>query len=169
MEFETLYQDLAHGAEMVKALVMGVTQAEAQVKPTPESWSILEVVCHLIDEERDDFRQRVDLTLHQPASEWPPIHPDAWVTERKYNERDLEQSLNEFLAERSKSLAFLKALESPNWDASHVSPYGERKAGDLVGSWVAHDNLHMRQLVELRRFRIEKIAAPYDILYAGDW
>src|SRR4051812_25642173 len=48
MEFEILYQDLAHGAEMIQALVLGVTQAEAQVRPTPESWSILEVICHLV-------------------------------------------------------------------------------------------------------------------------
>jgi len=169
MEFETLYQDLAHGAEIIRALVMGVTQAEAQVKPTPESWSLLEVVCHLGDEERDDFRLRVDLTLNRPGEEWPPIHPGAWVTERKYNERDLEQSLNDFLAERRKSLVFLKGLEGANWNASHVSPYGERKAGDLLCSWVAHDNLHMRQLVELRRVRVQKITGPYDILYAGEW
>ncbi len=169
MEFETLYQDLAHGAEIIRALVIGVTQAEAQVKPTPESWSILEVVCHLGDEERDDFRLRVDLTLNRPGEEWPPIHPGAWVTERKYNERDLEQSLNDFLAERGKSLAFLKSLESANWNASHMTEFGERKAGDLLGSWVAHDNLHMRQLVELRRVRLEKITVPYDIRYAGEW
>ena len=169
MEFETLYRDLAHGAEIIRSLVIGVTQVEAQVRPTPESWSILEVICHLIDEERDDFRLRVDLTLNNPSEEWPPIHPDAWVTERKYNERGLEQSLNDFLAERSKSLTFLQGLESANWEASHVSPYGERKAGDLLCSWVAHDNLHVRQLIELRRFRLEKITAPYDIAYAGEW
>ena len=169
MDFETLYQDLAHGAEIIRALVIGVTQAEAQVKPTPESWSILEVVCHLIDEERDDFRQRVDFMLHRPGEPWPPIHPGAWVTERKYNERDLEQALNDFLAERRKSLVFLKGLESANWNVSHVTPYGERKAGELLGSWVAHDNLHMRQLVELRRIRLQKISSPYDIGYAGDW
>ena len=169
MEFEALYQDLAHGAEIIRALVIGVTQAEAQVKPTPESWSILEVVCHLYDEEREDFRQRVDFILNRPGEKWPPIHPDAWVTERKYNERDLEQSLNDFLTERGKSLVFLRGLESPNWNANHTSEFGERKAGDLLGSWVAHDNLHMRQLVELRRVRVEKITAPYDIRYAGDW
>ena len=169
MEFETLYQDLAHGAEIIRALVLGVTQAEARVRPTPESWSILEVVCHLIDEERDDFRQRVDLMLNRPGETWPPIHPGAWVTERKYNERDLEQSLNDFLAERAKSLAFLKGLESANWNASTVTEFGERKAGDLLGSWVAHDNLHMRQLVELRRVRLQKNTSPYDIRYAGEW
>ena len=169
MEFETLYRDLAHGAETIRALVIGVTQAEAQVRPTPDSWSILEVVCHLIDEERDDFRMRVDLTLNHPGEEWPPIHPGAWVTERKYNTRDLQQSLNDFLAERNKSLDFLKGLDAANWEANHVSPYGERKAGDLLCSCVAHDNLHMRQLVELRRFRLERITAPYDIAYAGEW
>jgi hypothetical protein len=169
MEFETLYQDLTHGAEIIRALVIGVTQAEAQVKPTPESWSILEVVCHLGDEEREDFRQRVDFILNRPGEEWPPIHPDAWVTERKYNERDLDQSLNDFLSERGKSLVFLKGLESANWNVTHMSQFGERKAGDLLGSWVAHDNLHMRQLVELRRVRVQKITAPYDILYAGEW
>src|SRR5579863_8778797 len=110
MEFETLYQDLAHGADIFRALVLGVTQAEAQVRPTPESWSILEVICHLGDEEREDFRQRVDLSLNHPGEEWPPIHPGAWVTERRYNERDLAQSLDDFLAERATSLAFLKGL-----------------------------------------------------------
>ena len=169
MGFETLYQDLAHGAEIIRTLVLGVTQAEAQVKPTPESWSILEVICHLGDEERDDFRLRVDFTLNRPGETWPPIHPGAWVIERKYNERDLEQSLNDFLAERGKSLVFLKDLGSANWNASHMTEFGERKAGDLLGSWVAHDNLHMRQLVELRRVRLQKITSPYDIRYAGEW
>ncbi len=169
MEFETVYQELAQGAAIIRALVMGVTQAEAQIRPTPQSWSILEVICHLVDEERDDFRQRVDFMLNRPGEKWPPIHPDAWVTERKYNERDLEQSLNDFLTERSQSLAFLKGLKSANWNASHTSEFGERKAGELLGSWVAHDNLHMRQLVELRRFRVQQITSPYDIGYAGEW
>lgn len=169
MEFEKLYQDLAQGADIFRTLIMGVTQAEAQVRPDPESWSILEVIGHLIDEEREDFRQRVDYLLNRPGEMWPPIHPDAWVTEHKYNERDLAQALSEFLAERAQSLAFLKGLHSPNWDASLSTPYGERTAGELMSSWVAHDNLHMRQLVELRRVRLQKFAAPYDIEYAGDW
>jgi hypothetical protein len=43
------------------------------------------------------------------------------------------------------------------------------RAGDMLASWVAHDNLHIRQLVELRRSRIESITQPYEIEYAGDW
>ena len=46
---------------------------------------------------------------------------------------------------------------------------GEMPASETFASWIAHDNLHIRQLVELRRARIENIAKPYDIQYAGDW
>jgi hypothetical protein len=47
MHFQTLYQELANGATIIRALVEGITQEEARFKPTAESWSILEVVCHL--------------------------------------------------------------------------------------------------------------------------
>jgi hypothetical protein len=169
MDFDTLVHELEQGAEIIKTLVTGISQAEAQIKPNAGDWSILEVVGHLIDEERDDFRQRIDLTLNHPGQEWPPIHPSAWVTERAYNQRDLAQSLDEFLAERAKSLAFLKSLQNPDWTAMHRSDYGDRTAGQLLASWVAHDHLHMRQLVELRWRRVQTITAPYDIAYAGDW
>jgi len=42
-------------------------------------------------------------------------------------------------------------------------------AGEMFSCWVAHDNLHIRQLVELRRARIEKITRPYPLEYAGEW
>ncbi len=42
-------------------------------------------------------------------------------------------------------------------------------AGEMFVSWVAHDNLHIRQLVELRRSRIVSLTAPYEIGYAGEW
>jgi len=43
------------------------------------------------------------------------------------------------------------------------------ESGEMFASWIAHDNLHLRQLVEFRRKRIENITKPYPIGYAGDW
>jgi hypothetical protein len=169
MQFETLYQELAHSAEMIRALTMGITQAEARLKPSPESWSILEVVCHLYDIEREDFRPHLDSILHRPAEEWIPFDPASWVTARGYNERNLAETLDSFLAEREKSLAWLKSLSTSNWEAAHVDQFGSIKAGEMFASWVAHDNLHIRQLVELRRGRIVSLAEPFDVGYAGEW
>src|SRR5215211_6936704 len=85
MEFSTLYQELQHSTEMIRALLSGVTPQEARLKPSAESWSILEVVCHLYDEEREDFREHLDFILHRQNEEWHKIDPVRWVTERKYN------------------------------------------------------------------------------------
>src|SRR4051812_25654449 len=98
---------LTHSADAIAALARGVTSEQARWKPSPEEWSLLEVICHLYAEEREDFRQRLDLTLHHPATIWPPIHPSTWVTERAYNQRDLDSMLAAFLEERDRSLVWL--------------------------------------------------------------
>ena len=90
MKFQTLYQELANSAEMLRTLLTGINQEEAQVKPSRGSWSILEVVCHLYDEEREDFREHLDFILHRQHEEWHPIAPVAWVKLRKYNEQDFK-------------------------------------------------------------------------------
>ncbi len=169
MQFETLYQELAQGAEIVSKLTAGITQAEARFKPDPQSWSMLEVVCHLVDEEREDFRQRLEFILNRPTEPWPPIDPAGWVTARRYNDREFAEALGSFVAERARSLTWLKSLSAPNWEAEYATSFGPIKAGDMLASWVAHDNLHMRQLVELRRARIVGLARPYDVRYAGEW
>ena len=169
MQFKTLYQELENSTEMIRALFLGITQDEAQVKPSPASWSILEVVCHLYDEELEDFREHLDWILHRQHEEWHRIDPEGWVIERKYNEQDVLQMQEKFFAERARSLEWLRGLTEADWEASHTSQYGTMKAGDMFASWVAHDNLHIRQLVELRRLLIERLTKPYDIEYAGDW
>lgn len=169
MKFETLYQELKNSTEMIRALLSNVTQAEARRKPDADSWSVLEVTCHLYDEEREDFRDHLDLILHRQNEEWQVIDPQGWVTQRKYNEQDFSEMQQKFFAEREKSLEWLQGLSSSNWETTYTSQFGSMKAGDMLASWVAHDNLHIRQLVELRRMRIENITKPYEIGYAGDW
>ena len=169
MQFETLYQELQNSTEMIRALLSGITQEEARIKPNPQSWSILEVVCHLYDEECEDFREHLDWILHRQQEEWHHIDPQGWVIERKYNEQAFGEMQKKFFAERTRSLEWLQGLSEANWETSHTSQFGTMKAGDMLASWVAHDNLHIRQLVELRRSKIENLIKPYSIEYAGDW
>ena len=169
MQFKTLYQELVNSTEMIRALIKDIDQEQAQVKPDAESWSILEVICHLYDEEREDFREHLDFILHRQDEEWHRIDPQGWVTERKYNEQNLYEMTDQFFAEREKSLEWLMGVSEADLETTYTSQYGSMKAGDMFSCWVAHDNLHIRQLTELRRKYIERITQPYDIQYAGDW
>jgi len=169
MKFEALFQELANSGEMIRALLAGVTQEEAAVKPNPESWSQLEVICHLHDEEREDFRSRLQNILSGSNEEFQMINPQGWVMERNYNKQNFSEVVKKFFAERMKSLDWLKSLTNVDWEITHTDQYGSVMAGEMFSAWVAHDNLHIRQLVELRRARIEKIAHPYILEYAGEW
>jgi hypothetical protein len=61
------------------------------------------------------------------------------------------------------------SLGAADWEARYTAPFGVMSAGDLLASWVAHDVLHMRQLVELHRAYIVHLAEPYNTEYAGPW
>jgi hypothetical protein len=169
MDLNYFIEVLDQNADRIRALMAGIDDELARWKPSAEAWSILEVINHLYDEERHDFPERVDYALHRPGESWPKIDPQGWVTERRYNERDLAESVQNFLDRRQESLAWLRSLSDPNWDTVYSAPFGEIRAGDLFASWVAHDLLHMRQLVELHWAYTTMKLAPYSTQYAGDW
>lgn len=170
MNIGDLIARLSRQAERLRALVEGTDDEQARWKPDLDSWSILEVVNHLLDEEREDFRVRLDILLHRPGDPWPRIDPQGWVNARHYNSRDLAASLEAFLVERRQSLVWLRGLAGVDLDASGDAPWGEPiTAGDMAAAWVSHDLLHMRQLVELQWANTQRDLAPYQSYYAGDW
>ncbi len=169
MEYLVLYQELVDSTEMIRALLKGIDQKEAQFKPDAKSWSMLEVVCHLHNIEQEDFREHLDFILHRQDEEYHAIDPQSWVTYRNYNEQNFSEMQEKFFAERRKSLEWLQTISKSDWDITYTSEYGSVSAGEMFSCWVAHDNLHIRQLVELRRARIEGITRPYPLEYAGEW
>ena len=169
MKFQELYTEMTQSTGIIRALLAGISQQDAQIKKSPKVWSILEVTCHLYDEEREDFREHLDFILHRQEEEWHGISPQAWVIERKYNRQDFNKMKGKFFREREKSMAWLKGLTNADWNIKYKTQWRIMTAGDMFASWVAHDNLHARQLVELKRRLIEQKTKPYKIDYAGEW
>jgi len=169
MDLDYFIHRFSENRKVFQSLLRGVSPEQAIWKPAPAKWSMLEVINHLYDEEREDFRDRLELTLKDPAQEWPQIDPQGWVTSRNYGDRELAASLDNFLSEREKSLAWLQGLESPAWQQRHEVSGRVRSAGDLLASWLAHDFLHIRQLARLHWQYLSVIAEPYETAYGGPW
>jgi hypothetical protein len=170
MNIEELIDRLEANAEVIAALVRNLPAESVSWKPSPEKWSILEVAAHLLDEEREDFRARIDSLLHRPDQEWSPIDPPGWVEERGYASRDLAETVRDFLSEREHSISWLRRLEAPNWQAAYQHPtLGQLRAGDLLASWLAHDFLHIRQLTGLHWQFHRHLMEPFEVSYAGNW
>jgi hypothetical protein len=170
MDLPALIGRLSASAASIEALVTALPEEVARWKPVPERWSVLEVINHLADEEVEDFRMRVDLTLHHPERDWPPIDPEGWVAARAYQQRDPSESLARWREERRRSLEWLAGLSAPEWERAHAHPaLGSLRAGDVLASWVAHDLLHLRQLLRLHFEWLARHAEPFSTRYAGPW
>jgi len=169
MKSETAAAQLRYQGQAITTLAAGLTEDESRIKPDPENWSILEVLNHLVDEEVLDFRRHLSHILFTPEQAWPQIDPEAWVTEKQYNQSRLAETLQKFKSEREKSTAWLLGLSTPDWNASVSMPWGTLSAGDMLASWLAHDLLHLRQIITLRYQLTSNQCQPYDITYAGKW
>lgn len=170
MQPDGLHERLRANAEVIAAQVAGVGAEQARWKPDATQWSVLEVMNHLADEEVEDFRTRLDLTLHRPEAEWPRIDPQRWAVERRYNEGSLGEALGRFLGRRAQSVVWLAGLEAPDWSRAHQHPrFGPISAGDLMISWIAHDHIHIRQLNRLQREYLVASLPEHSPTYAGTW
>lgn len=170
MESEQLIQQLEASVAIVTGAVSSVTDEQARWKPAPERWSILEVLNHLVDEERDDFRTRLKNVLDDSPKTWDPIDPEGWAVERGYNERELSQTIADFKSERETSLEWLGNLDDPHWDNEYHHPAKAGriiKAGDLLSSWAAHDRIHIRQIAQISLEYVSAISKPYSVRYAS--
>ena len=66
MNPKAIILQLAVNRDVFKPLLSGKTDGEYLWRPEPGKWTLLEIVCHLLDEEREDFRARVKHTLEHP-------------------------------------------------------------------------------------------------------
>ena len=170
MNHESLIDGLAENIAVFESLLTKIPEKQVCWKPAPEKWSILEVVNHLFDEEREDFRYRLRSLLENPDKVWPPIAPEEWVLERGYAQRNYKASLSNFLREREESIRWLRGLSTPNWKANYRHPrLGPMSAEMILANWLAHDFLHFRQIVSLKYGYLESRAESVSLQYAGRW
>jgi hypothetical protein len=164
-----IISDLEKNKSSFFALLSSQEEDFIKWKPSPEKWNLLEIVCHLHDEEREDFRARVKHTLETPELPLPSIDPVGWVTERKYAERSYEQTFKSFLQERDRSIEWLKSLGKVDWKKFHIHPkFGNMSAEMFLSNWLAHDYLHMRQILSLK-FHFLQEQSGESLNYAGNW
>ncbi len=171
IDASAIIERLERGGAAIVALAGVASVQRARWKPAPEHWSILEVCCHLLDEEREDFRVRLRSTLEDAARPWPALDLAGVAEKRRYNERDLTTTLDEFVRERRSSVAWLRSLpEATDFRTAYQHPrFGPVYAGDLLASWAAHDALHLRQIAKRLHAMAADDAPGFAIAYAGEW
>jgi len=169
MDYKNIFSKLEENKSVFHGHLKNCSPEEYLWKNSPNKWCLLEVLCHLYDEEREDFRTRVSCSLEKPHQAPPPIDPVDWVTSRKYLDENFNEKLELFLLEREKSVEWLRSLDQPEWENGYDHPeFGKRTARQYLINWLAHDYMHLRQILGLK-FGYLKFTSGENLNYAGNW
>lgn len=164
-----IIKELSRNRSVFHAMLAGTPRDEFVWKPAADKWSLIEVLSHLVDEERGDFRARVSHSLQSLNEPLPPIDPVGWVRSRKYLDQNFDQKLEELMEERRRSIKWLNQLESPVWENFIEHPaLGKMTAKGFLANWLAHDQIHIRQIVKIKRAYFA-FMSDEDLTYAGNW
>ena len=170
MNLQFFIARLSANAKALSSLCRETAPEQALWKQSPEKWSIQQVVYHLSRTEEKDFRPRLEKTLRSPEEIWNALVASEMRPDETGGANNLAEYLQNFLAEREKSIDWLKTIDNPVWKNSHR--HNEQltlAAGDLLASWLAHDYLHIKQIIRLQYDYVDSISEPFKTVYAGTW
>ncbi len=169
MKESIIIEKLAANQGVFQFLFANLSEEEICWRPYPEHWCLIEILCHLHDNEHEDFLIRVQSILKNPTTLLIPIEPFLWVTERNYLAQNFDEKLSAFLQKRSDSIKWLNELKQPSWENTyHHKTYGKLTARNFLVNWLAHDNLHIRQITRIKYLYLKEHSGE-GLTYAGKW
>jgi DinB superfamily len=139
-------RELARLPAVLEVLLAGLAEAVARTRPAETEWSPVEILCHLRDEEVEDFGARLRVIV-DGGSDFAPIAPERWAEERRYREASLPDVQAALRVRRQASLDLLASVAPESLEGSRpLGRLGRLSGLDLVAAWVAHDRIHLAQL-----------------------
>ena len=131
--------------------VRSIDPSLSQLRPTPTSWSVTEIIGHLGDAERV-MRGRIHqiCTSDHPVIE--PFDQDAAVSQNGYRTTDFHTLLDALCAERTTTMAYLDGLaESAFSRTGWHQDVGLLRVDMMIEYLAKHDYEHYRHIHQILR------------------
>jgi hypothetical protein len=157
-ERKTYLETLRETPARLTAALKGVPRSLLLWRPAPGKWSILEIVCHMRDMERDAYIARWEKILSENNPTLPDRDGDRYALERGYRTERLADVLRDWKALRKQTLKLLKTIKGDAWSRPGVhETAGPMTAESLLQRLaVGNDAAHLGQ--------IEGIKARFELL-----
>jgi len=144
---------MGKSVKLLQNLLLNVSQADATTFRDPndgdKGWTVLEVVCHLCDFE-EVGRLRIKMLREEENPRFPMWDHDVLVTEKAYNQQDLNEVLQTLLKSRKALQESFTTLPAEAWEGSGVHPeYGDYTMTDVALQVGWHDVNHLEQITRI--------------------
>lgn len=151
---EQLIREYAKGCERLQQAISGLSAEELAYKPSPDKWSIHEIVVHLADAETVGA-QRMKKVLAEERPLLTGYDQDAWATRLDYAALDTAKYLQLFGLLRESMIPVLSRAQEADWEREGIhEEAGPLTLLQLLGRYVDHVGQHLGQ--------IERVRAAYE-------
>ncbi|HEV2195730.1 MAG TPA: DinB family protein [Candidatus Acidoferrum sp.] len=145
------------------ALLRGLPETWTLQNEGEKTWSVFDVLGHLIHGERTDWVPRAKMILQFGESKaFEPF--ERWAQERERQGRSLAQLLDEFARLRSENLNELRALNLKPEDLARRGRHpalGVVTLSQLLATWAAHDLTHLHQISRVMAHQYREGVGPW--------
>jgi hypothetical protein len=100
--------------DTLRALLGGLSRAQALARPTPDDWNLLEVLGHITDTEQI-FAYRALRIARGDTTPLAGFEQDDYVRAAGFAERTLEDLLEAYSAQRQATLSLLRGFSAEAW------------------------------------------------------
>lgn len=154
---------LSRTPSALDTLLRGLPEIWTMQNEGEKSWSVFDVIGHLIHGERTDWMQRVRMILEFGESKsFEPF--DRWGHERESRGKSLNELLDEFTRLRSQNLAELRALKLREEDFKRLGRHpalGVVGLSELLSTWAVHDLTHLHQISRVMAHQYSSAVGPW--------
>ena len=136
----------------IAAAVSGLPDGILRYKPSPEKWSILEMLAHLADMEiLYAYRMRQIVADKNPTI--APINQDDWAKNLGYMEEKAPELVAAFGLMRHHNLNLLRRVRPSDLDKDAFHPELNRKVtlAEMVGMLARHGPNHLEQIERIKQ------------------
>jgi hypothetical protein len=118
-----------------------------QWKPSPEKWSIHEIIVHITDSEANSYL-RCRRFIAEPGSGVYGYDQDKWAIDLKYHNQSIEDNLQLFKWLRKLSYDLIKTVDDKIWATATIShsENGVMKFEEWLKIYEEHIPVHIMQM-----------------------
>ena len=118
-----------------------------QWKPSPEKWSIHEIIIHITDSEANSY-VRCRRFIAEPGSGVYGYDQDRWAVDLKYHNQSIEDNLQLFKWLRKLSYDLIKTVDDKTWETATInhSENGVMTFEEWLQIYEEHIPVHIKQM-----------------------
>jgi hypothetical protein len=163
-------QNLSHTISLLtrfpsslSALLLDLPEAWTAPNEGENTWSVFDIVAHLVHVERTDWMPRANIVLEFGETRtFPPLDRTAHLRENR--DTSLPRLLHEFSRLRAENLSNLQARELQPTDLERLGRHpalGSVTLSQLLAAWAVHDLTHLHQISRVMAHQYAGAVGPW--------